>query len=301
MKRRLLLGGLAGLAWALIFGAALAVAGDAGPQTPCQAYYTVQWGDTLTKVAARNRMSLGELLQLNRGRVRNPDLIYAGQILCIPAQRQVSLQVTYHFRSGKDESANELLARGGLLGRNASYPVQSADMFSTTYEVTSTFAVFPPLMLGVRNGPHATNYTLYAIGDGRPLLPLVLTDTKTLTTVLPLQTDTCNTQRFFLLGGGLSDVATATLRLETGDAYLPFDLTRLAFYPTLERALDCVDETQIGFALAPAGPKYPGAYYVVMFMEDGIVGPFGSTRALNCTRWSGWGWFYRWLRGWYGC
>lgn len=301
MKRRLLLALVLGLGGALLLGASLAVAGDAGPHAACPAYHTVRWGDTLAKIAASHRIPLSELLRLNQGRVRDPNLIYAGQILCVPAERQVALQVTYHFKPGSDDSTRGLLARGGLLGREAAFGVQSVALVSTTVEITSAVAAFPPLLLGVRNGPNATTYTLYAVGDGHLLLPLVLTDTQSLTTVLPIQTDTCNTQRFFLLGAGLSDVATATLRMEMGDAYLPFDLTRLALYPTVDKVLECVDDEQIGFFIAPAGPRYPGAHQVVMRLEGNIVGPPGATRSLNCSRWSGWGWFYRWLRGWYGC
>jgi len=301
MNRKLLLAFVVSLGCALLFGASLAAAGNPAPPAPCSAYYTVRWGDTLAKIAAGHRIPWSELLRLNQGRVRNPDLIYAGQILCVPGERQVSLQVTYHFKPGSDDSTRGLLARGGLLGRETAFGVQSVALVSTTVEITSAIAAFPPLLLGVRNGPNATHYTLYAVGDGHPLLPLVLTDTQSLATVLPLQTDTCNTQRFFLLGAGLSDVATATLRMEMGGAYLPFELTRLALYPSVDKVLECVDEEQIGFVIAPAGPRYPGAYHVVMRLDGNIVGPPGATRSLNCSRWSGWGWFYRWLRGWYGC
>jgi len=236
MNRRLLLAFACGLGCLLSLSITVAAAAGQAPPAPCPAYYTVRWGDTLAKIAADHRVPLAELIRLNLGRVHDPNRIYAGQALCIPASRHVTLSTTYHFRpTGGDASAAYLLAHGGLLGREASYPVQHTDLFSTTAEITATFAAFPPLLLGVRNDPTGAAYTLYAIGDGRLLLPLVLTDTQTLTTVLPLQTETCNTQRFFLLGGGLSDVATATLRLEAGDTYLPFTLSRWRSIPPWRR------------------------------------------------------------------
>ncbi len=301
MNYRLLLALAFGLGCLLSLNFTVAAAGGPAPQTPCPAYYTVRWGDTLAKIATDHRVSLAALIRLNQGRVRDPNRIYAGQTLCIPAERHIALSATYHFKPTGDASASYLLAHGGHLGREAAYPVQQTDLVSTTAEIAATFAPFPPLLLGVINDPAAATYTLYAVGDGRLLLPLVLTDTQTLTTVLPLQTNTCNTQRFSLLGAGLSDVATATLRLETNSSYLPFTLSRLALHRTLEQVLECIDETQIGFVIAAAGPRYPDAYRVTLRLEGNIVGPPGATRALRCARWPAWGWFYRWLRAWYGC
>ncbi|MCX7668540.1 MAG: LysM domain-containing protein, partial [Anaerolineae bacterium] len=293
------------MACALSLAAALAASADGGSPSACPAYYVVQRGDTLNKIAAHEQMTLRELLRLNAGRVRNPDLIYPGQVLCVPAKRQVTLQVAYHITATQGttvEGALGLLAQGNVLGREAVYRVQSVELFSTTLEITSTFAAYPPVLIGVRNQSDAVTYTLYAVGDGRALLPLVLTDTHSLTTVLPNEADRCNTRRFSLLAAGLSDVATATLHMETGNAYLPFDLTRVALHGTLKQAMECISQKdRIGFVIAPAGPSYPDVYRVVMRMDDHIVGPPGATRALKCSRWPVWGWFYRWLRRWYGC
>ncbi|MGC8781572.1 MAG: LysM peptidoglycan-binding domain-containing protein, partial [Anaerolineae bacterium] len=284
MKRRLLLALFICFVCTLSFGAALAVADDGG-SPPCPAYYVVRSGDTLNKIAASRHTTLRELLRLNTGRVRNPDLIYTGQILCVPAERQLAIQVAYHVKGADNEDAQALLARGGVLGREAVYRVQSVELFSTTLEITSTFATHPPLLIGVRNRADAVTYTLYAVGEGRELLPLVLTDTRSLTAVLPIEAGACNTRRFAQLAAGLSDVATATLRMAAGNDYLPFDLTRLARHSTLKQALECVDEEMIGFVVAPAGPQYPDTYRVVMRMEGNIVGPPGATRALKCARW----------------
>jgi hypothetical protein len=288
MKRKLLLAVMFGLIGVLFLGASLAAAGDAGQQSVCSAYYTVRWGDTLAKIAASRGMSLRELLQLNQGRVRNPNLIYAGQILCVPAEYQVALQVTYHLNQDSQALRN-------LLGRQVVYKAQSIAVISYTADLRSDFSAFPPWLIGTHN-------TLYAVGDGRMLLPLVLTETQTLVTVWSGEPNSCDTKPFFELGAGLSDVATATLRLETGGTYVPFDLTRLGLVSTLSKALRCVSEDDVAFAIASAGPQYPDAYHVVVRrMEEKIFGPPGATRSFNCARWSGWGWFYRWLRGWYGC
>lgn len=304
MKRQVFLALFVTIACALSFGAALAASADGGSPAPCPAYYVVQRGDTLNKIAAGHHTTLRELLRLNTGRVRNPDLIYTGQVLCVPAQRQIALQVTYHITATTGvaaEDAQAFLAQGNVLGRETVYRVQSVELFSTTQEIVSTFAAHPPVLIGVRNSSELITYTLYVIGDGRELLPLVLTNTHTLTAVLPNEASACNTRLFKLLGAGLSDVATATLRMETDGEYLPFELSQLALHGTLKQALQCIDKDKIGFVIAPAGPQYPGTYRAVMWLDGQIVGPPGATRALKCERWPVWGWFYRWLRRWYGC
>jgi LysM repeat protein len=46
--------------------------------------YTVKWGDTLGKIAARYNVSLRDLLAVNR-QIWNPDLIYPWQVINLPA------------------------------------------------------------------------------------------------------------------------------------------------------------------------------------------------------------------------
>ena len=49
----------------------------AGPLT-----YTIEWGDTLTHIARRHGVSLRDLITANG--IRNPSLVFAGQVLVIP-------------------------------------------------------------------------------------------------------------------------------------------------------------------------------------------------------------------------
>ena len=48
------------------------------------AYVTVVRGDTLWAIALRNGLSLQQLLALNPG-IKNPNLIYVGQKVCVRA------------------------------------------------------------------------------------------------------------------------------------------------------------------------------------------------------------------------
>jgi LysM repeat protein len=48
----------------------------------CRAKYRVRAGDTLFRIARRHETSVNRLVRLNR--IANPNLIYTGQVLCIP-------------------------------------------------------------------------------------------------------------------------------------------------------------------------------------------------------------------------
>jgi LysM repeat protein len=79
-----------GIGWNVYAGQVLKM--PAGQSRPPTAYptpaiggkYTVKWGDTLGKIAARYNVSLRDLLAVNR-QIRNPDLIYPWQVINLPA------------------------------------------------------------------------------------------------------------------------------------------------------------------------------------------------------------------------
>ncbi len=54
----------------------------ATPNGVCRASHLIVKGDTLARIAARYGTTISALMQANR--IRNPDVIYAGQTLCIP-------------------------------------------------------------------------------------------------------------------------------------------------------------------------------------------------------------------------
>jgi len=55
--------------------------GGDGGHAGCALYYTVRWGDTLAKIATRYGTSVAFLARYNG--IRNPDIIYAGQRICV--------------------------------------------------------------------------------------------------------------------------------------------------------------------------------------------------------------------------
>jgi len=50
--------------------------------------YVVQWGDTMRKIAARLNVSLADLIAVNP-QIRNPSVIYIGQVIHVPASASV--------------------------------------------------------------------------------------------------------------------------------------------------------------------------------------------------------------------
>jgi LysM repeat protein len=74
-----------GLGWWLYAGQTLYIpTGSAPSYPPTGGTYVVQTGDTLGKIAARSKTSVNDLLKVNP-QITNPSLIYAGQVINLPA------------------------------------------------------------------------------------------------------------------------------------------------------------------------------------------------------------------------
>ncbi len=65
-------------------GQTLCIPGSAPvpPRPPCGSYYTIQWGDTLSNIAARYGTTIWAIMRANN--ILNANYIYAGMILYIP-------------------------------------------------------------------------------------------------------------------------------------------------------------------------------------------------------------------------
>jgi LysM repeat protein len=75
-----------GLGWWLYAGQTLYIPSGYTPpsQPPTYNTYTVQWGDTLGKIAARSGTSVSALLAVNP-QIYNASLIYVGQVINLPS------------------------------------------------------------------------------------------------------------------------------------------------------------------------------------------------------------------------
>lgn len=56
------------------------------PKKPGPIRYVIQPGDTMDKIAKRFKTSVGELMSINKGVIRNPNRIYPGQVIWIHGQ-----------------------------------------------------------------------------------------------------------------------------------------------------------------------------------------------------------------------
>ena len=76
-----------GLGWWVYAGQVLYIPTGSTPSYPAPSYggtYVVQWGDTMAKIAGYYGVTVNDLLAANP-QVWSPSLIYAGQVLNIPA------------------------------------------------------------------------------------------------------------------------------------------------------------------------------------------------------------------------
>ncbi len=77
-----------GLGWWVYAGQVLSIPNGTAPNPDSPpatgGTYRVQWGDTLGKIAARSGTSLSSLIAVNP-QIANPSLIYAGQVINLPA------------------------------------------------------------------------------------------------------------------------------------------------------------------------------------------------------------------------
>ncbi len=85
-----------GLGWWLYAGQVLYIPTGYTPgYPPASSTYVVQYGDTLEKIAARGNTSLSNLLAVNP-QIQNPNLIYVGQVINVPAGVNVPPPTDHH-------------------------------------------------------------------------------------------------------------------------------------------------------------------------------------------------------------
>jgi LysM repeat protein len=75
--------------------------------------YTIQKGDTLSQIAARNGTTVGALVRANG--ISNPNLIYAGQSLTIPKSNQPTISQPTTKTSGAPQPANNNSGSSGQI------------------------------------------------------------------------------------------------------------------------------------------------------------------------------------------
>lgn len=152
----------------------------------CPATYVVRPGDWLSRIALRYNTTLYALLQLNPNLWYNPNFIYPGQVLCVPAQaparnNQVAIEFDYTYAPTLgDQDWN--LARGAVIRRRAVYPLENspqaiATVSETTRISTTVGGSLQPLLLGVRTAQDKAEYVLVAVDTPDPITSLTISPT----------------------------------------------------------------------------------------------------------------------------
>jgi hypothetical protein len=251
------------------------------------------------------------MMELNRGRIHNPRLIYIGQVICVPAtavRSNVVTEATYQYTPSLEEDAAgwNLLEGGSYIGRREVYPLVSGQPIESTDELGDDLldATPAPILLGLETGTSPKEYALLAIGDGQALTAIAIadaiTDTASLERIFPQ--DGCPDLQAPAVLGMESDLgASVNVWLESEDGLrYPFPITYVGFFRDLEEALLCHDSEPVVFALFPTGSGEAGAYRISLVLTEGGMGPPGGDWHRRCSSWTT-GTFHGLMRALHGC
>jgi hypothetical protein len=255
-------------------------AGTVQAQSSCPATYVVQRGDWLAAIARRFNTTVDELLRLNPQLYARMNLIFPGEILCVPAQPApppptppvptgfLSLEVEYTQPTAPTKMT--LQAPMTSLGKRIPLALQAGDattFITSTDQISSTLSGQPtPIMLAIRNGTgieppsdQPPDFTLYEVGSSDILSSLQLTQT------LPLAlTPGCDGHPLNeAFGIAASQPMTLTAWLENKDgSRFPFRISKVGVVPAASVSTCPYNSNQIkrnllAFALLPGDSAQP--------------------------------------------
>ncbi|MFQ5612443.1 MAG: LysM peptidoglycan-binding domain-containing protein [Anaerolineae bacterium] len=311
MRFRLMMAVVLGAALIVLFGFSVSLVGTAQAQGGCPATYTVQYGDTLFSIARRFNTTVFELMALNRGRIWNPNFIFARSTICVPVpptRSQVAVEATYQYTPNEGEIGWTLTSRGGFVGKRVVYPLRPVEPVDTvedplqiTAEITRSGAAgLPPLLVGMRNSADESTYTLVTVGGEAVLSSWRISGT------VPVRSECLAARRVKdALGDERTNQVEVTLWLEAeGGLRYPFSVTRVDSLPDVSLFETCYTgpgkDENMAFALFPARIGRADEHRILMRLSQDGFGPPGRGWRARCSSWHG-GWYYRWLRAWYGC
>lgn len=165
---------------ALVFNAALwggllfMTAPAAQAHGSCARTYVVRYGDWLAQIARRHNTSVSVLMQLNPELWWNPNLIYPGQVLCLPGAppRTMALEATYEYAPQAQIPVLE--------GKRITYQLTQALVVTDSAKLDNAIAGTPaPAAIIVKNDS-VPGYALYEIGTPKLSASAQLTPTEKL-------------------------------------------------------------------------------------------------------------------------
>jgi len=267
----------------------------------CPRPYVVQWGDTLYAIAQRFGTTVQTLARLNA--IPNPNLIYAGQTLCLPVTepRLITIETMYTdvITDGQQSLSLEPLVHTEFPlapGEDGLLLVQ--DSMALRDEVDDD----TPVIFWVTRPEGASAYILVSVGEDEPLValrpeegrdepiePLVPPGE-----LVPLIDAEALSQP---VAGRYIGSVTIWLVAPSGGRYpLP-----VAFLGHADTPADAeADFPDVTLALMRHGGDNYRAVMAVGSVE--VLGPPHYTDDQRCLFWSGRShWLYGWLSSWFGC
>lgn len=249
-------------------------AGTLLAQSGCPATYVVQRGDWLAAIAHRYNTTVNELLRLNPQLYRRMNLIYPGEILCVPAQaspptpspsgptESLSLEAEYTLQPTGDMTMT-LQAPMTSLGKRHPLALQADDgvtMITSTDQISSMLSgQSVPVLLAIRNGDGAPDFTLYEIGSSDILSSLRLNQAQPL--ALTPGCDGHPLNEAFGIASTLPMTLTAWLEGKDGGRF-PFHISKVGVVPTASVSNCPYNQSAparglLAFALVPGNSAQP--------------------------------------------
>ena len=278
----------------------------AAAQGTCPAVHVVQPGEWLALIARRYGTTVAELIRLNPWLAWNPNLVFVGSRLCIPAPLEhslVTLEAEYQYIPIPDDKIFELHTTTWQFGKRVVLPLQTIDGVEFVTETTKLAPILdenpPPVLVALSNEvlPNPQTYTLYEVyqGSGPKILPTLQISTTRAITIAP---GFSGATLLETLQVGNATAVTATLWLEAADGVqMPFAITRLGMIPSNKIGV-LKDDERLALFLLPATTGEPGEYRLKARLSENGIGPDGSQ-----IRWGlyynygGWGYYF--LRNYY--
>jgi len=305
----------------------------------CTHTYRVVWGDTLSGIAARFGATTPDLARLNG--IRDPNRIYAGQLLCLPdgqapavplptspptspssppavgspaavvqapvaPQPKIVLEASYVFTPTGDETRSRL-AQARRLGKRVVYPLAGPGALQRVTDTRGLLALvsdadLPRLWLARTDA--GSGYTLVSLGPDEPLAAVRISDTQASTPFVAVPGPLQCPTATIATAGDLDP----NLRLDELTLWVEsVDGIRYPFPVAAIAHAETIEQIELCFAddaylaLLPPLPAEPDIYRAIIVATQDDFPAPGSGTAANCELWRNGGWVFRLWYALQGC
>ena len=259
-------------------------------QADCANTYTVRRGDYLQAIAHRFNTNVAVLISLNSSLVRNPNLIFPGQVLCLPAAEpevntlNIVAEITYTYEPNVLNPLTvgplpELSTASRKLSQRVVYELEQGTVSDIALgSVTMTHKLemnAPPVLVAVDNkriaDPNHESGTYYLVAIGPQNKPL-LQRLGFLDDEITVNTDTLGNCNPTPLGDTFGDQvqdAEGTIAVEGANGYRHvFGLSDLHVVQDWEHFKQCYEITRTLFGLFPSTDGQANQSHLILLTTD---------------------------------